>query len=123
MSVGNTLLEEPLLFLAEDRYFVLLKKNVFIPEGARCCSDHTIGHRLKSEAIDQIAPFSIRMQKLNAGDIQLLLSKWQMLYENQKRFDFDNSQAMSNDEYRALTGLSKSQFDDLICANITIKNS
>ena len=98
----------------EDRYFVLLKKNVFIPEGARCCSDHTIGHRLKSEAIDQIAPFSIRMQKINAGDIQLLLSKWQMLYENQKRFDFDNSQTMSDDEYRALTGLSKSQFDDLI---------
>ena len=99
---------------AEDRYFVLLKKNVFIPEGARCCSDHTIGHRLKSEVIDQIAPLSIRMQKLNAGDIQLLLSKWQMLYENQKRFDFDNSRAMSDDEYRALTGLSKSQFDDLI---------
>ena len=37
-----------------------------------------------------------------------------MLCQNQKRFDFDNSQAMSDDEYRALTGLSKSQFDDLI---------
>ena len=62
---------------AEDRYFVLLKKIVFMPEGAKCCFDHTIGrHRLKSEAIDQIAPFSIRMQKLNAGDIQLLLSRW-----------------------------------------------
>ena len=60
---------------AEDRYFVLLKKNVFITEGARCCSDHTIAHHLKSKAIEQIAPFSIRMQKLNAGDIQLLLSK------------------------------------------------
>ena len=84
------------------------------PEGARYCSDHTIGHRLKSEAIDQIAPFSMRMQKLNAGDIQLLLSKWQMFYENQKGFNFDNSQTTSDDEYHALTDLSKSQFDDLI---------
>ena len=99
---------------AEARYFVLLKKNVFIQEDARCCSDHTIDHRLKPITIGQVAPFSIRMQKLNADDIQLLLSKWQILYENQKRFDFDNSQAMSDDDYRALAGLSKSQFDDLI---------
>ncbi|CAF3729823.1 unnamed protein product, partial [Rotaria magnacalcarata] len=37
-----------------------------------------------------------------------------MLYEDKKRFDFDNSQSMSDDEYRTLTSLSKSQFDDLI---------
>ena len=55
----------------EDRYFGLLKKNVFIPEGARYYSDHTIDDHLKSKVTDQIALFSIRMQKLNADDIQL----------------------------------------------------
>ena len=71
---------------AEDRYFVLLKKTVFMLEDAKCCFDHTISRgRLKWEAIDQIASFSIRVQKLNAGDIQLLLSRWLMLYENQQK--------------------------------------
>ena len=62
---------------AEDCYSVLLKKTVSMSEDAKCCFDYTIGRgRLKSEAIDQIAPFSIREQKLDAGDIQLLLSRW-----------------------------------------------
>jgi hypothetical protein len=98
----------------EDRYLLLLKKNVFIPEGARCCPDHMTTRRFKSEAIDKIAPYSIEMKKLNAADVQLLLSKWQMLYEYKKRLDFDNSQSMSDNEYQSFTSLSKSQFDDLI---------
>jgi len=98
----------------EDRYLLLLKKNVFIPEGARCCPGHMTIRRFKSEAIDKIAPYSTQMKKLNAGDVQLLVSKWQMLYEDKKRLDFDNSQSMSDNEYQALTSLSKSQFDDLI---------
>ena len=99
---------------SEDRYLVLLNKNVFIPEGARCCSDHMTNQRFKSKAIDKIAPCFVQMKKLNAGDIQLLLSKWQMLYQDKKRLDFDNSHSMSDNEYRVLTSLSKSQFDDLI---------
>jgi hypothetical protein len=98
----------------EDRYLLLLKKNVFIPEGARCCPDHMTTRRFKSEATDKIAPYSIEMKKLNAADVQLLLSKWQMLYEYKKRLDFDNSQSMSDNEYQSFTSLSKSQFDDLI---------
>ena len=99
---------------SEDRYLVLLNKNVFIPEGARCCPDHMTKHRFKSEAIDKVGPFSVQMKKLNAGDIQLLLSKWQRLYQDKERLDFDNSHSMSDNEYRVLTSLSKSQFDDLI---------
>ncbi|CAF0935192.1 unnamed protein product [Didymodactylos carnosus] len=109
-SIGG----EAMTVSSEDCYLLLLKKNVFIPEGARCCSDHVTNRRFKSEAMDKIAPYSIQMKKLNAVDVQLLLSKWQMLYKNKKRFDFDNSQSMSDDEYRALTSLSKSQFDDRI---------
>jgi hypothetical protein len=54
------------------------------------------------------------MKKLNVAYVQLLLSKWQMLYEYKKRLDFDNSQSMSDNEYQSFTSLSKSQFDDLI---------
>ena len=37
------------------------------------------------------------MKKLNVGDLQLLIRKWQMLYEDKKRFDFNNSQSMSDE--------------------------
>jgi hypothetical protein len=110
---------------SEDRYLILLKKNVFIPEGARCCPDHIINHRFTSEAIDQIAPFSVQIKKLNASDIQLLLNKWQIIYQEKKRLDFDNSYSMSDGDYRALTSLSKSQFDDLVgsISQARIRNS
>jgi hypothetical protein len=37
-----------------------------------------------------------------------------MLFQKQKRLDFDNLQSLSDDEYKIFTSLSKSQFDDLI---------
>ena len=102
-----------------------MKKNVFIPEGARCCPDHLIEDRFKSEAIDQIAPSSVQIKRLNADDIQLLLNKWQIIYREKKRLDFDTSYSMSDKEYQALTSLSKSQFDDLIgtISQTRIRNS
>jgi hypothetical protein len=92
----------------------MLKKNIFIPEGSRCCSDHMINHRLKTAAIDRLAPLSIQYRTFNSNDIQLLITKWQMLFERQKRLDFDNLDSLSDDECKAFTSLSKTQFDDLI---------
>jgi hypothetical protein len=65
-------------------------------------------------AIDRIAPSLIQHKKLTSNDVQLLITKWQMLFQKQKRLDFDNPQSLSDDEYKIFTSLSKSQFDDLI---------
>ena len=55
----------------------------------------------------------------------MLISRWQTQFERKKRFDFDNPQFLSNDDYNILTGLSMSQFDDLISQISTsdIRNS
>ena len=71
------------------------------------------------EAIDTIAPSSIQYKKVTSSDIQLLINKWQIIFEKQKRLDFDNPQSLSDDEYKTLTSLSKVQFDDLISRIIT----
>ena len=55
---------------------------MWIPEGARCCSDHLVDHQLTREAFDQIKPFSIRYLELNSSDVQLLLNKAQELCQN-----------------------------------------
>lgn len=65
------------------------------------------------------------MKKLNASDVQLLLNKWQILYERKQRLDFHYGYAMSDDEYRTWTSLSRSRFDDLVdrVSLTTIRNS
>ena len=100
---------------SEDRYFVFFTRNIWIPEGARCCSEHPIDHRLISRAVDEIKPASIRIQSLTSSDLQVLLTQSQMLNQNLRhRFDFDNPRGLSDDEYQLLTSLSRENFNDLI---------
>ena len=51
------------MFHRNDRDFVFFLRNTWIPEGARCCSSHLIGHQLSEEAIDAIKPFAIRASR------------------------------------------------------------
>ncbi|CAF0913279.1 unnamed protein product [Rotaria sordida] len=111
---------------SEDRDFLFFTRNIWIPKGARCCSDHLINHRLKKEAIDEIKPLSIREEELNSSDVQLLLSKSQILFENQnRRFNFDDLRGLTDDEYRLLTSLSKDDFNEFveIVSSSSIRNS
>ena len=99
---------------------------MWIPEGARCCSDHLIDHQLTREAFDQIKPFSIRYLELNSSDVQLLLNKAQELCQNgTHRYNFNNLRDLSDDEYRLLTSLSRNDFNDLVqmVASSGIRNS
>lgn len=110
---------------SEDRYLVLLKKNIFIPEGARCCPQHTVDRRLTSDAIDRIAPLTVQYKQFNSSDVQLIINTWQMFFQQQRRFNFDDDRSLSENEYRRLTSLSKDQFDDLIrqTSSFDIRNS
>ncbi|CAF3386727.1 unnamed protein product [Rotaria socialis] len=100
---------------SQDRDFIFFSRNIWIPEGARCCSSHLINHLLSKEAVDQIKPFSMRYQELSSSDVQLLLSKAQNLFENgKKRFNFDDPRDLNDDEYRLLTSLSRDHFTDFV---------
>jgi hypothetical protein len=111
---------------SKDRDFLLFSRNIWIPEGARCCSGHLVGHQLSREAIDATKPFAIRHQELNSSDVQLLLNKSQKLFENeQKRFNFDDPRALTDDEYPLLTSLSRKDFNEFveIISSSNIRNS
>ena len=86
---------------SEDRDFLLFSRKIWIPEGARCCSDHLTGHQLSTEAVDAVKPFAIRHQELNSSDVHAILTKSQQLFENEKRrFNFDDPRGLTDDEYR-----------------------
>ncbi|CAF1302587.1 unnamed protein product, partial [Rotaria sordida] len=100
---------------SEDRDLIFFTRNIWIPEGARCCADHLANHQLKQEAIDQIKPVSIRQAELNSADVQLLLNKSQIILENHnKKFNFDDLRGLTEDEYRLLTSLSKDDFNEFV---------
>ena len=59
---------------SEDRDVVFFARNIWIPEGARCCSHHIIDRRLSRGAADLIKPLSIRYQEWNSSQIETLFS-------------------------------------------------
>ena len=99
---------------SEDRDLIFFSKNVFVPEGARCCAKHVNNHRLTMSAIDSIKPSSIQYKKLDSDDVQLLISKCKLFFQMRKRLDFDNTLSLSDDDYKIFTSLSKDEFDDLV---------
>ena len=97
-----------------DRYYVFLKKNVWIPEGARFCSDHVVDRQLTANAVDRMAPSSVQLREFSVDDVQLLISNWQTFFQGQRRLNFDDTRSLSDHEVKVLTSLSKTQSDDLI---------
>ena len=111
---------------SKDRDFLFFSRNTWIPEGARCCSSHLIGHQLAEEAIRAIKPFAIQHRELKSSGVQLLLNKAQNLFENEKkRFSFDDPRDLNDDEYSLLTSLSRDNFNELaqIISSSTMRNS
>ncbi|CAF1405012.1 unnamed protein product [Rotaria magnacalcarata] len=105
--------------------FGALKKNILIPEGARCCPSHITDRRLTIAAINYLSPSTIQYKQFSSADVQLLLSKWQHVFQKRKHLDFDDPLLLSDDDYKALISLSKDQFNDLIShiSKYDIRNS
>jgi hypothetical protein len=99
---------------SEDRDVVFFARNIWIPEGARCCSHHIIDRRLSRGAVDLIKPLSIRYQEWNSSQIETLLGKCRTLYNGKKRFNFDDPWDLSDDTCSTLTSLSTGEFNQLV---------
>ena len=99
---------------SEDRDVVFFARNIWIPEGARCCSHHIIDRRLSRGAVDLIKPLSIRYQEWNSSQIETLLGKFRTLYNGKKRFNFDDPWDLSDDLCSALTSLSTDELNQLV---------
>ena len=99
---------------SDDRNVVFFTRNIWIPEGARCCPHHVVHRRLTKQALDLVKPLSIRYQEWNSGQIEVLLQKFRNLYNGRKRFNFDDPWDLSDDTCSALTSLSGDEFNQLV---------
>lgn len=111
---------------SDDRNFVFFTRNIWIPEGARCCPEHVDHRRLTTNALDAVKPRLIRYQEWNGSEFETLLGSFRNLYNAKRRFNFDDGHALSDNEYPILTGLSKVSFDELVgivCLASNMRNS
>ena len=99
---------------SDDRDVVFFTRNIWIPEGARCCPHHIVHRRFTKQALDLVKPLSIRYQEWNSGQIEVLLQKFRNLYNGRKRFNFDDPWDLSDDTCSALTSLSRDEFNQLV---------
>ena len=90
-----------------QRNFILFKRGIFVPPGARCCHDHLYNKHLSYDSIQQISASQGDKLALNAEDVQNILIDIRSILTNMKTFDFDDSTSISDESYTNFTGLKK----------------
>ncbi|CAF2578622.1 unnamed protein product [Rotaria sp. Silwood2] len=109
----------------KDRDLLFIKNNIFIPKGSRCCRDHIVNERLCTGALNEIRPFKVTRTAFAATDVITGFTKFRDHYSSARYCDFEPPFTMSDIDCYNLTGISKSNFDDLsgLLANSDMKNS
>ena len=110
-KAGSKLVVTPI----KARFTVFLHKEVYVPAGSRCCPGHIVDGILTSDALQKIRT-SNDSTYLNRTSILELLqnARESLLQKTHTRFDFDDPHGLSDEYYYNLTGLTKTQFDDLM---------
>ena len=109
----------------QDRDVLFIKSNIFIPKGSRCCPGHVVNDRLCIDDLNKIRPNKIIRTPFTSIDILTWFDKFRDHYNSIRYFDFDSPFAMSEIDCYNLTGISKSNFENLIklLVNSNIKHS
>ena len=99
---------KPVIVLTkEQRTMVFLKRGIFVPENARCCSLHVYKRGLTYEALEMIEPSKFDNLVLNDNDVKNLMVDFRLTINSTKSFDFDNPSSLDDDGYKTITGLSR----------------
>jgi hypothetical protein len=94
---------------SEFRQRIFITKEVIIPAGARCCPNHL---QRNIESLNPVA----NTTNFNATEITELIKSLrnEVLRCEKTRLDFDNSESLTDSEYRDLLGILKDSFNDLL---------
>jgi hypothetical protein len=97
------------------RLQVFADKSLWIPESASLCVAHVHKQRLKKDVV--ITSVASQLQPVPSTDVASLLKKTLdahfMNHGRDSKFSFDD-ESLNDSQYWSLTGVSKSQFEDLL---------
>ena len=91
----------------EQRTMVFLKREIIVPENARCCSLHIYKRQLTYEALKMIHPSKLDDLVLDSNDVENLINDFRLTIGRVKSFDFDNPSTLDDETYKTITGLSR----------------
>lgn len=99
----------------EARFKVYLYHNLFIPSGSRCCPSHFTNNLLDLTSLEMDTCTKEHSFVNRATIIELLEQlRKEANMKRKTRLDFDDPESMTDDDYVTLTGLRKSDFDDIL---------
>lgn len=91
----------------DQRYFVFLKKGIFITPGARCCEEHMDNKQLTYDALQRITGSISSSETWNSKEINQCFFRLRSAINSLRVFDFDDPCYMHDYDYLTMTGLSK----------------
>ena len=104
---------------------MLIRRNIDISKGSRCCKTHTINGYLKPEAFFALTPYKSDRQIFDCNYIISIMRKLRTIINNNKRIDFDDPFCLSDTDYKNLTGFTRAQHDRVLSyiPSTALKNS
>ncbi|XP_052090260.1 uncharacterized protein LOC127726916 [Mytilus californianus] len=102
----------------EARFNTFLEKNIIIPAGSRCCPRHLCTEGFTKEANEDITSVYTVSDFNRSGLLELIDTIREHALKNKNaRIDFDKSSSLNDTDFRNLTGLTITDFEDL-CSHI-----
>ncbi|CAF3014637.1 unnamed protein product [Rotaria sp. Silwood2] len=91
----------------QQRTLIFVKRGIFIPEDARCCSSHIYNKQLSFDSLCQIRVTNFDKLVFDANRLEEIIADFRLIVDNLKTFDFDDPYSLSDMDYYNITGLHK----------------
>ena len=91
----------------EQRTMIFLKRGIWVPKGARCCSNHLYKGHLLYQAQQSLKQSKTDDILLNTDDVLKLIDDFRLALKHAGSFDFDDPGVLDNETYKTITGLDQ----------------
>ena len=103
----------------------MIRRNIYIPKGSRCCKDHTFNGYLLRKAFFELTGYKTNYKTFDCSNINNTLEKLRTMVNSNKHIDFDAAFSLSDTDYKNLTGFTRAQHDRVLAyiPSTALKNS
>lgn len=92
--------------------FIRKEKVIVIPPEARCCAGHLISGKLSGDAVKKIKTNDNVL--LNRTSVLTIIHNLREMTSEHPVLDFDDESSMDDEDYKALTGFARYEFQDIV---------
>ena len=98
----------------EDRKKILIRHNIDIPEGSRCCKDHTSKGYLLHDGFFNLTAYKHDYKIFDGNCVINTIEELRTVINSNKHMDFDDAVSLSDNDYKNLTGFTRAQHDRIL---------